>query len=594
MESTDLAKWDDLHVTFYSGETQILQGGDGYVMKYSGTQDGYTYFTIPIPANASKFSINNGKNKSGSHNQSITAKSEILPLDPTGNEDLTQTFTKGGMLYTLSSNSLTKTAPTFTETATQQSSSNSKPYPSPRGDYIYIKDADGTNFNGTAPTFKFYSGANGETEITDTTPKVNTHENTSTPHWYSVGIPTNATKFSINGGSTKYDIYPRSSGSDGNYTPGGMYYDATGNDTLNATPLWPTFTETSATSYTDDNWSGSDARGDALYLVYETKPSGDVVVTFKDKNGSTISNSNQSGVSSLKANYIGQLASANPEVPGESTSVSEAVGYWFKVNIPKNAATFTATANSQSVTDEIYKLRQTPARYHKDYTLDGMQYHISGTTATRFYPVFTEDTVYTQQVGNQTLDTTSGVILVDESAVSDYIGVTLNPSAGTPEDNTTNVLHETSSNTITYTWQEGTGNPNYAYVRFKNTLNWSGTITAHFREGDISSTDVSYASVEGTGSNAVYKFLIPDTGNYKEVYFKNGSARTVSIKLAGNSIVGYGHGYMYYPATIVDNISNSHTTDGSGYYYVQIEEPDGANVTITFSSTVPALSTGTI
>ena len=80
-------------------------------MKYSGTKDGYTYYSVPIPENAVSFTVNNGKNKSSPHNKRIPTKYEILPLDETGNENLTQTFTKGNMVYTLGSDTLTKTAP---------------------------------------------------------------------------------------------------------------------------------------------------------------------------------------------------------------------------------------------------------------------------------------------------------------------------------------------------------------------------------------------------------------------------------------------------------------------------------------------------
>ena len=61
MDSTTLSNWDDLHVTFYNANgTKILQGGTGYVMKYAGVKDGYTYFKVPVPDNAKKFRLNNG------------------------------------------------------------------------------------------------------------------------------------------------------------------------------------------------------------------------------------------------------------------------------------------------------------------------------------------------------------------------------------------------------------------------------------------------------------------------------------------------------------------------------------------------------
>ena len=47
---------------FYNaGGAQILQGGKGYLMKYSGTKNdsgtNYDYYVIPIPTNAKKFRL---------------------------------------------------------------------------------------------------------------------------------------------------------------------------------------------------------------------------------------------------------------------------------------------------------------------------------------------------------------------------------------------------------------------------------------------------------------------------------------------------------------------------------------------------------
>ena len=566
MTATDLANWDDLHVTFYSGETQILQGGDGYVMKYSGTQDGYTYFSIPIPSNAAAFSINNGKNKSGDHDQSITAKSEILPLDQTGNENLTQTFTKGGMLYTLSSDSLTKTAPTFSNAGTQQTTSSSTPYPSPRGDYIFIKDQNGT-YLATAPTVTFYDSSDNVL----TSPNVNTHAVDGSTKWYSVGIPTNATKFSIDNGTHKYDIYPRAASGSDNYTPGNMYYEATSASELSL--LWPTFTSTGATNHTDDNWTTpAAARGDALYLVYDAKQT--VTVTFKDANGDEISNGS---TTSIRASYIGELTSANPGVPGESTSESNAVGHWYKVNIPVGAATFTVGDK----TGDIYKLRQTPARYSSDYTLGDMQYRVESTGLKCFYPVFTEDDVYSQTVGTQTLSSsTSNVTLVDESAVSGYNTEPTEPAytpinAANAASGDDYVLHETSTSTnnITYTWQEGTGTltvPENNNIWFDDSnTNWGNSshnnILVKFSNSASSASDTGNLSMSYDSTTSKYYYTVPD-GNYQnvEIWKSGDTSSKVTLTNSLNSTNYYGKS-----CTVTVNLPTGtklwyHYTEGEG------------------------------
>ena len=73
--------------------------------------------------NAAKFSLNNGRDKSGSYNHS-TAQYDILRLDPVGNDTSTD-YTKDRIVYSLSDNTLTLTAPTFIETVTAGTSANS-------------------------------------------------------------------------------------------------------------------------------------------------------------------------------------------------------------------------------------------------------------------------------------------------------------------------------------------------------------------------------------------------------------------------------------------------------------------------------------
>ena len=74
--------------------------------------------------NAAKFSLNNGRDKSGSYNHS-TAQYDILRLDPVGNDTSTD-YTKDRIVYSLSDNTLTLTAPTLIETVKAGSPANSK------------------------------------------------------------------------------------------------------------------------------------------------------------------------------------------------------------------------------------------------------------------------------------------------------------------------------------------------------------------------------------------------------------------------------------------------------------------------------------
>ena len=76
--------WDDIHVQFYSGNTQILQQNHGYVMAYSGKRDdNREWYKVPVPTNASHFTLSNGYNKSGGsvNNEKSTDKYPILAYD---------------------------------------------------------------------------------------------------------------------------------------------------------------------------------------------------------------------------------------------------------------------------------------------------------------------------------------------------------------------------------------------------------------------------------------------------------------------------------------------------------------------------------
>ena len=90
-------------------------------------------------------------------------------------------------------------------------------------------------------------------------------------------------------------------------------------------------------------------------------------------------------------------------------------------------------------------------------------------------------------------------------------------------------------------------------------------------------------------SYPVYKFAIPSTSPNRVIFRKSSSwdiDRTLTITLIGN-----GHGYVYYPTTVVDNGGTSHsyypkvgdTTSGSRGYAVQVAESSGASINYSFT-----------
>jgi len=642
VKTNQMTNWDDIHVTFYnSSDTQILQGGSGYVMKYSGTNGDYTYFSVPIPTNAKKFSINNGYKKSGSHNISTSDNNKPIKYDIYEKvTTATETGqTQGNMVYTLdtSANKLSIASPTFTTTKTGTPVTvgsgvqiDDVDYV-PRGDKLYIRNTanwtigqgstSNTNaggriqfFDANGAVIKNSDGiaANGNgtytmvqtvNETDNAAAQANTGRADATPaQWYEIDIPKDAVSFTLkynNGAkSVSGSIYPLVSGStgtDGNFTTGGMYYETnTAGSTDSLSLLWPKFTNTAdATDYHDDNWTN--ARHDALYLVCSDKSAWNgMKVTFYNANGTAIKNSSDS--SEIRANYIGQLTSATPAVNGTSTSVSEAVGYWFKVNIPDDAATFVASNESRTtVTGDIYEFRTKVARYRTDYTLGDMQYRILDTQTgadynlKRFYPQFTEDENYTLTVSDgQTITSDAGITLVDETEVSNYFDTSVAaPSATTPAVDNTNVLHQTansSTNTITYTWQEG---GNDELLRFDNgSVGWtiSGNLVAIFKSDN---NIVQTGNMSGPSSN-IYSVSCP-TNFYDKVIFRNGSnSITVSTSDARNkklvknvtngvyndSIVRFDNSTTNWTKVYV-NFWSGDTESGNWY---EMQDPDGDKI----------------
>ena len=140
-----------------------------------------------------------------------------------------------------------------------------------------------------------------------------------------------------------------------------------------------------------------------------------------------------------------------------------------------------------------------------------------------------------------------------------------------PSENIPNplpVLYQTNSNKISYEWSEETDDPDYYYIKFNNTLGWSNVKMV------AGSTEI-----DSSGSNGnVYKFKNDD--NATTIYFTNGTARTIDIDISSlcadttlypNAKRGYG--YTFTPSDFTDPGGDSHGTDASGNYLVQIETP---------------------
>ena len=474
------ANWDDIHIQFYnSSGSQILQSGKGYLMRYAGklTQDGTDYFSIPIPKDAAKFSLSNGKSdysyNTGTGNTLTTPKTDIPRLDPILDTDniTTADATRKDAVYELTSNVRSELiSPQITVTAhedTSQVSSSYIPTPSsPRGDFIYLKDT--AHVLSSLPNISFYETASSTNPAAVSVQVLKLQESPAGTAWYSVGIPTNVSCFTINGGSQKNTIYPKSHTSmmQVNATPADMYYETVSNTTL--TLLWSTFTsdadDLSDEVYPDETGTTENGqRGDHLYLVVSESERTDwsgMTVTFYDASGSTIENNN--GDTEITAKSLGLLTkemSGSAPVDGVTTHDDNAAGYWYRVSIPLSAVSFTVSnGDGTKVTSkaEIFEKREKISRYRRDYTIGDMQYRILNTSAKLLYPVFTEDEEYTLNVGDQTISSQSYVTKADASGISDYAEASA--AAANVQNDTLSplpVLYSTDTNTITYSWDSG-------------------------------------------------------------------------------------------------------------------------------------------
>ena len=308
-----------------------------------------------------------------------------------------------------------------------------------------------------------------------------------------------------------------------------------------------------------------------------------MTVTFYNESGQAIKNGTKSDI---KANYIGDLTSANPGVSGSSTSVEDAVGSWFKVNIPKGAVSFEAkysgSPNKTTVKGDIYEKRNKTSSYRNDYTLGDMQYRILNTQTggkydlERFYPLFNESETYTLEVSDsKTIDSSAGITLVDEEEVEPYIDAAVATPVVT-ENGTTDslVLHATSSNTITYTWQETTGVPSSSMnIKFLNNIGWS-EVWIHYYGG--SSTDTNVQMTKGTqNGDGYYEWYYSVPTGTDNIQFHsgqnvwNGANQTGSYSVSNNNI---GNNSRFLPNEITGFpiiVDISDINNGNGQYHVQ-------------------------
>lgn len=461
---------------------------------------------IPIPEDAVKFSLSNGKSSyssnTGTKNDLTTEKYDIPSYNPIldTNNVTTADVTKGDVVYKLTDTSLEQVSPSITMTETEDPTVTSGSYtpenPSPRGDHIYIKDT--ANVLSAIPTIAFYEFENSATAIsTPALTAVELEESPSETKWYSIGIPTNAAYFTINSGSNKYVIYPKSSGSNQMYaTPGDMYYDTVTSTTLAI--AWPTFTS-DADDFTDEHYTSTspyDQRGDYLYVVNGTSLTNPKVIFY---NSSGVPITNAAGSSEISLKSIGQITAASgTPVDGKTSNDTNAQGYWYRAAIPENAAYFVVKYGSTTTErSEIFEKKDKINRYSKDYTLGDMQYRIDGTDTQLLYPIFTEDPDYTLDAGGgKTISSNGSTVRVDQTKVSDYAGynaATASTSSSVPDPQQT--LYQTDTNTATVSWAgEGSGGAsdnNYEYVRFAAYSSWTN-VKAYFYDPESTISSGSY------------------------------------------------------------------------------------------------------
>ena len=376
MDSTTASTWDDPHITFYdSNGTQILQGGCGYVMDYAGTDSNNTYFKVPIPNDAKKFSVNNGIGTSA------TGLYDIERLTQTSGAPKATAESGDKFVYTLSGSALTregysKTLTKSENTTTTVQSEDTTGYGGVRktgdtDDVLALRDKADWNAPINGITVRFYN-AGGEVIGSGSYNMMVTNADGDGYKWYTKKIPTNAEAFDVTyitnsttNVTPKYPIYPATTAdANGNVTTtGDMYYETVGTNTLSVYNAVPSTTEADDETYAK--------RGDYLYLIYESKQSSAPKVTFKAGNGAVIK-------SNVTAKYLNEKDNK----------------HWYKVSIPEGAASFEVGGQS----GKIYELKKTISRYEQNYTIGDMQYEVTDGSLTPKYPIFTQDT---QRSGRQ-------------------------------------------------------------------------------------------------------------------------------------------------------------------------------------------------
>ena len=582
MTDSTYSTWDDLHITFYdNNDRQILQSGNGYIMDYSGSKTDsettYKYFCIPIPADATRFKLNNGMKKNSAHTKE-TGFYDILrkgSSEPTTSND----YTKGKIVYELADTTLTIKEPVFTvddsisegDPLTITGTQNSfKDYTS-RGDQLKILDsaplvaaADGIG----AYKVKFYDASgnliHGTTNTSGTYVLIQSKPDANGKRWYTIDIPTTAASFTLtypDGTTSPYDIYPYSPNGDGkdasnndivgSWTSDGMYYETNADGSLSVIESTVSYTKETAEA-NDETYA---KRGDYLYLVCATAQKSNwtddtrnMLVTFYGADGAAI----QSGIT----------AKYQADKDGDS---------WFKVSIPADAAYFAVTgAISTTKQAEIYPLKHKLSRYTRDYTLGDMQYRLPTTTGnapTLLYPVFTEDASFTTEMGGETISTRT-VPLVDRSAITDYEDASAGTIPATDSSSTTPtpatsipVLYATSTvsnqpytqnvaeSTVTKNWTEG-GLPSVTDIFFYNTVGWTeDTVKIKYYYADSSTATYTMTKQTPADSNGYYTYTYPFDPNATDVKFYNGNNTSSADKSEQYNVANKGitYGSMFTP-----------------------------------------------
>ena len=382
MANATASTWDDPHITFYdSNGTQILQGGCGYVMDYAGKDSTNTYFKVPIPNDAKKFSINNGVNSS----DLVTSLYDIELLTETSGAPKTDPAAEDRFVYTLTgttlgnlaltregySKTLTKSENTTTTVQSEDTTGYSVRETGDTDDVLALRDKAVWNAPINGITVRFYD-ASGAVIGSGSYNMMVTNADGDGYKWYTKKIPTDAATFDVTyitnsttNVTPKYPIYPATAAdANGNVTTtGDMYYETVGTNTLSVYNAVPSTTEADDETYAK--------RGDYLYLIYASNQNPVPKVTFKAGNGAVIK-------SNVTAKYLNEKDNK----------------HWYKVSIPEGAASFEVGGQS----GDIYELKKTISRYEQNYTIGDMQYEVTDSSLECKYPIFTQDT---QRSGRQ-------------------------------------------------------------------------------------------------------------------------------------------------------------------------------------------------